>query len=62
MKSYLFKACNQDSSNDAWTPTVGWNGTCPVLYWSFDNIGDLVLMEGTSQIEYVSVVPGKVRL
>ena len=26
---------------------LNWNGTCPALYWNFDNIGDLVTMEGT---------------
>ena len=42
--NYLFfKACNQESGNDAWTPPIGWNGTCPVLYWSFDNMGDLII-------------------
>ena len=44
----------------AWTPPPGWNGTYPVLYWSFDKIGDLVRMEGTSQVDFDPIVPGKV--
>ena len=44
----------------AWTPPPGWNGTYPVLYWSFDKIGDLVRVEGTSQVNFNPIVPGKV--
>ena len=29
------------------TTTAGWTGPDTVIYWSFDNNGDLVTMEGT---------------
>ena len=39
---------------------MGWNGTCPVLYWSFDNADGLVIMEETTRVNFDSLVPGKV--
>ena len=48
------------NSGIAWIPPPGWNGTYPVLYWSFDKIGDLVRVEGTSQVNFDPIAPGKV--
>ena len=59
---FALQVCNQESGNNTWILQVGWNGTCPVLYMSFDTLDGLAVMEGTSQIDYVSVVQGKVRL
>ena len=37
---------------------VGWMQ--PTLYWSFNNLDGLVLMEGTEQRDYDALIEGKV--
>ena len=43
-----------------WTEAGGWTGPEPILYWSFDNLDRLVLMEGTEQKDYDALTEGKV--
>ena len=50
--------CTQPSS---WNPAVDWTGPEPEVYWSFDCVDSLVLMEGSAEATAV-VVAGKVRL
>ena len=49
-------ACTQPSS---WYPNAGWTGPDPEVYWSFDCVDSLVLMEGTAAVNAM-VIPGKV--
>ena len=44
-----------------WTEADGWTGPEPVLYWSFDSLDGLMLMEGTEQRDYDALTEGKVR-
>ena len=42
---------SQQSEAIAWSRPPGWTGPDPVLYWSFDTLDGLVLMEGTQQAD-----------
>ena len=44
-----------------WNMPSNWNGSPAVLYYSFDDSNDFVLMEGPRQIGSVPLVTGKVR-
>ena len=43
-----------------WMQPIGWSGPEPVLYWSFDSLEGMVLMEGTEQEDYDALTEGKV--
>ena len=45
-----------------WMVPDGWTGPEPILYWNFDNLDGLVLMEGTEQKHYDALTDGKVRV
>ena len=45
-----------------WSEPDGWTGPDPVLYWSFDNLDGLMLMEQTQQAVYDALTDGKVRV
>ena len=46
--------------DEIWTQPNGWNGPGDVLYKSFDNMTDLVFMEGDRKVNIVPRVRGKV--
>ena len=56
-----FLVCTQNSIGN-WVQPFGWTGPCPALYRSFDNMDDLMFMEGTEQKNYASLVSGQVQL
>ena len=43
-----------------WSEPDGWTGPEPVLYWSFNTLDDLMLMEETQQVDYDALTDGKV--
>ena len=43
-----------------WRLAGGWTGPNPGLHWSFDNLDDLMLMEGTERKDYDALTEGKV--
>ena len=45
-----------------WSEPDGWTTPDPVLYWSFNTLDGLVLMEGTEQKHYDALTDGKVRV
>ena len=47
-------------SDEAWNPPSNWNGTGAVLYRHFDSSCDLVLMEGSQQMNIIPLITGKV--
>ena len=46
--------------DETWTPPNGWDGPDAVLYKSFDNMTNLVFMEGDQKVNMVPMVNGKV--
>ena len=43
-----------------WTEPEGWTGPDPVLYWSFNTLGGLTLMEQNQQADFDALTDGKV--
>ena len=43
-----------------WLEPDGWTGPDPVLYWSFNTLDGLTLMEETQQADYDALTDGKV--
>ena len=43
-----------------WSEPDGWTGPDPVLYWSFNTLDGLTLMEETQQADYDALTDGKV--
>ena len=43
-----------------WSEPEGWTGPDPVLYWSFNTLDGLMLMEETDQAVYDALTDGKV--
>ena len=44
-----------------WPEPEGWTGPDAVLYWSFNNLDDdIVLMEGTQEVDFDALTEGKV--
>ena len=48
------------SLSDVWIPPNEWTGPDPALYFSFDRLLGVTLMEGTEQGNFSAIVPGKV--
>ena len=48
-------------SKGGWNSPSGWTGPPAALYRSFDTSDGLILVEGSSQIEPIPLVTGKVR-
>ena len=57
----LDKTASEKVSCKTWAPPSGWTGPDAVLYRGFCDSDGLVLMEGTSQLNYLPLVSGKVR-
>ena len=43
-----------------WSEPDGWTGPDPVLYWSFNTLDDLTLMEQTQQVDFDALTDGNV--
>ena len=43
-----------------WSEPEGWTGPDPILYWSFNTLDDLTLMEETQQADFDVLTDGKV--
>ena len=57
MSTDVETVCSQPSS---WNPSADWTGPEPEVYWSFDCVDSLLLMEETVEANAL-VIPGKVR-
>ena len=42
--------------DEIWTPPDGWDGPDAVLYRSFDDVADLIFMEGDERVNIVPIV------
>ena len=47
--------------DESWNPSYEWDGPPTTFYRSFDGPDGLNLMEGTVQVDHITLVSGKVR-